>query len=370
MSTTTTDTASTAATAATATAPAAPAGGAAIRDAIAQVADRHDLSAEQMAVVVGQIMDGQGTPALIGALLVALRMKGETVSEIVGAARAMRARMTPVAFDQEVCLDTCGTGGDGSRSVNISTLASFIVAGCGVTVAKHGNRAQSSRSGSHDVIEALGIKPAPTPDEAARCLREAHLAFMFAPVHHAATRHVAGVRKELAMRTIFNLLGPLTNPCGARFHVNGIFSRERCEPLARAHGDLGSRRAMVFHGAGGLDEIAPAGNTFVAELRDGGVRVYEIGPANFGLEPADPAGLLGGEPGFNASVIVEALNGRAHVAVQNAALMAAAAGLYVADAVPDLRAGAGRAAEALRSGAARAVLEKLRGIVPLPPGTT
>jgi anthranilate phosphoribosyltransferase len=318
-----------------------------------------------MSAVVGQIMDGEGTPALIGALLVALRMKGETVAEIVGAAQAMRARMTPVAVRHDQVLDTCGTGGDGSRSVNISTLASFIIAGCGVPVAKHGNRAQSSRSGSHDVIEALGLKPAPTPEEAARCLHDANLAFMFAPAHHAATRHVAAVRKELAMRTMFNLLGPLTNPCGARFHVNGIFSRERCEPLARAHGDLGSKRALVVHGAGGLDEIAPAGNTHVAELRDGGVRVYEIGPADFGLEPADPAGLRGGEPAFNASVITEALNGRAHAAVQNAALMAASAGLYVMGAATDLRDGTRRAAEALRSGAARAVLDKLRTIVPL-----
>ena len=187
------------------------------------------------------------------------------------------------------------------------------------------------------------------------------------PVHHAATRHVAGVRKELGMRTIFNLLGPLTNPCGARYHVNGIFSRERCEPLARAHGDLGSRRAMVIHGAGGLDEIAPAGNTHVAELRDGAVRVYEIGPADFGLPPADPAGLLGGEPSLNAQIITEALSGRAHPAVRNAALMAAAAGLFVVDAVPDLRAGTQRAAEALASGAARAVLETLRALVPHAP---
>ncbi|HVR63310.1 MAG TPA: anthranilate phosphoribosyltransferase [Polyangia bacterium] len=365
MSATTTTTGT--GTAAAAAAAGAGPGASALRDAIARVVDKHDLTAEEMAAAVGQIMDGEGTPALISALLVALRMKGETVGEIVGAARAMRARMAKVASDCHVLLDTCGTGGDGSRSVNISTLASFIIAACGVSVAKHGNRAQSSRSGSHDVIEALGIKPAPTPDEAAMCLREANLCFMFAPAHHAATRHVGAIRKELGMRTIFNLLGPLTNPCGARYHVNGIFSRERCEPLARAHGDLGSRRAMVIHGAGGLDEIAPAGNTHVAELRDGAVRVYEIGPDDFGLEPADPAGLLGGEPSLNAQIITEALAGRAHPAVRNAALMAAAAGLAVVDAVPDLRAGTQRAAEALASGAALAVLEKLRAAVPHAP---
>jgi anthranilate phosphoribosyltransferase len=340
-----------------------------VREAVARVAERGDLSAEEMAGVVGEIMDGQATPALVGALLVGLRMKGETVGEVVGAARAMRARMTPVPFEHEALVDTCGTGGDGSRSVNISTLASFVVAGCGVTVAKHGNRAQSSRSGSHDVIEALGLDPAPGPEQSARCLREARLAFLFAPAHHAATRHVAGPRKELGIRTLFNLLGPLTNPCGARLHVNGIFDRDRCELLARAHGLLGSRRAFVVHGAGGLDEIAPAGETHVAELDGGAVRVYTITPADFGLPAVDPAGLLGGEPAFNARVISEVLEsggGQAHIhpAVRNAAVMTAAAALYLAGAAPDLRAGAELAGAALASGAARAVLETLRRIAP------
>jgi anthranilate phosphoribosyltransferase len=337
-----------------------------LREAIARVVDRGDLAAEEMAEVVGEIMDGQGTPALTGALLVALRMKGETVGEVVGAARAMRARMTPVPFEHPALVDTCGTGGDGSRSVNISTLASFIVAACGVTVAKHGNRAQSSRSGSHDVIEALGLDPAPGPDQAARCLREAKLAFLFAPAHHAATRHVIGPRKELGIRTMFNLLGPLTNPCGARLHVNGIFNRERCELLARAHGALGSRRALVVHGAGGLDEMAPAGETFIAELKDGAVRTYTVTPADFGLEPADPAGLAGGEPDFNARVVEEVLGGGGHEAVRNASLMTAAAALYVTGEAADFRAGAERARSALSGGGALAVLETLREIAPKP----
>jgi anthranilate phosphoribosyltransferase len=337
-----------------------------LREAIARVVDRGDLTSEQMAGVVGEIMDGQGTPALTGALLVALRMKGETVDEVVGAARAMRARMTPVPFEQAGLVDTCGTGGDGSRSVNISTLASFIVAACGVTVAKHGNRAQSSRSGSHDVIEALGLDPAPAPEQAARCLREAKLAFLFAPAHHAATRHVVGPRKELGIRTMFNLLGPLTNPCGARLHVNGIFNRERCELLARAHGALGSRRALVVHGAGGLDEMAPAGETFIAELKDGTVRSYTVTPADFGLAPADPAGLAGGEPDFNARVVEEVLGGAGHQAVRNASVMTAAAALYVTGEAPDFRAGAERAGAALADGQARAVLETLRRIAPKP----
>jgi anthranilate phosphoribosyltransferase len=352
----------------TTTAGAAPAaGGFGLREALAKIVDRQDLSADEMADVVGQIMEGAATPAQVGGLLVALRMKGETVAEMVGAARAMRARMIAVPFAGARVVDTCGTGGDGSRSVNISTLASFIVAGCGVAVAKHGNRAQSSRSGSHDVIEALGINPAPGADLAARCLGEANLAFIFAQVNHAATRHVGGPRREIGLRTLFNMLGPLTNPCGARFHMNGIFSLDRCEPLARAHGLLGSERAMVVHGAGRLDEIAPAGETHVAELRDGLVRVYQVTPADFGLPPADPAGLAGGTPDFNAGVIVETLDGGGNAAVRNAALMAAGAALYVIGEAADLREGTVRAAEALDDGAARRVLERLRAVAPLPP---
>jgi len=337
-----------------------------IREALARVIDRHNLTADQMAEVVGEIMDGQATPAQIGGLLVALRMKGETVDEIVGAARAMRARMIGVDFEADRMVDTCGTGGDGSRSVNVSTIAAFLVAGAGVVVAKHGNRAQSSRSGSHDVIESLGLDPAPNPETAARCLREAKLAFLFAPAHHAATRHVGAPRKEVGVRTIFNLLGPLTNPCGAKFHVNGIFSRERCEILAEAHGALGSKRAMVVHGAGGLDEFAPSGSTFVAELVDGGVRTHELRPADFGLDESDPAGLRGGEPADNARIALEILGGGGPEAARNATLMTAGAALYVAGAATDLRAATATAREVLAGGGGLAVLETLRRIAPRP----
>jgi anthranilate phosphoribosyltransferase len=337
-----------------------------IKDALARVVARHDLNAEEMAAVVGEIMDGQATPAQVGALLAALRMKGETVEEVVGAAQAMRARMTPVDFVAEVMVDTCGTGGDGSRSVNISTLAAFMVAAAGVVVPKHGNRAQSSRSGSHDVIEALGLDPAPGPALAARCLREAKLAFLFAPAHHSATRHAAGPRKELGFRTVFNLLGPLTNPAGVRFHVNGIFARDRCELLARAHGALGSARALVVHGAGGLDEFAPAGATFVAELRDGGVRGYEIAPSAFGLDEHDPVGLAGGEPADNARIIMDVLRGEGPAAARSAAVMTAGAALYVSGAADDLRDGARLADQTLSGGGALGVLETLRGIAPKP----
>ena len=238
-----------------------------IRDALARVIERRDLTSAEMASVVGEIMDGKATPAQIGALLAAMRMKGETVDEVVGAAQAMRARMTRVPFDAEAMVDLCGTGGDGSRSINVSTIAAFVVAGAGVAVPKHGNRAQSSQSGAHDVIEALGLNPATTPDLSLRCLQEAKLAFLFAPAHHAATKHVVGPRKEVGFRTLFNLLGPLTNPAGVRVHVNGIFAKDRCELLARAHGALGARRALVIHGAGGLDEFAPSGGGSNREKR-------------------------------------------------------------------------------------------------------
>jgi anthranilate phosphoribosyltransferase len=335
-----------------------------IREALAQVVAGRNLAASDMSAVVGCIMDGQATAAQVGALLAALRVKGETVDEVVGAALAMRQRMLRVPADGLTLLDTCGTGGDRSGTVNISTLASFIVAACGVKVAKHGNRALSSLAGSHDVIEAMGINPAPTPEMALRCLDQVGLCFMFAPYYHAATRYVAGPRRELGFRTLFNLLGPLTNPAGARHHVNGVFAAEHCEFMARAHGQLGSLRAMVVHGAGGLDEIAPAGPTRVAELRDGQVRCYEIRPADFDLGEEDPAGLAGADAATNARLLQDTLAG-APGAVRVAALLAAAASLYVVGAVSDLRAGARQAAAALDSGKARAVVDGLLRLSPV-----
>jgi len=341
-----------------------------IRDALARLGDRKDLSADEMAAVMGDIMDGQATPAQIGGLLTALRLKGETVDEIVGAARAMRARMLrlPTGTPVSGAVDTCGTGGDGSGSVNVSTLAAFMVAAAGVPVAKHGNRALSSRSGSHDVIEALGVNPAPDPALAARCLAEARLAFLFAPLYHAATKAVGGPRRELGFRTIFNVLGPLTNPAGAPFAVNGVFARERCEALAHAHQRLGTQRAWVVHGAGNLDELAPRGATFVAELRDGAVRTFEVTPAAFGLSESDPAGLRGGDPHTNARILTEALAG-AKGPVRDTAVMTAAAALYVAGAAAELPEAARRAAATLDDGSAHGVLQRLRVLAPPQPAS-
>jgi anthranilate phosphoribosyltransferase len=337
-----------------------------IRDALGALVTGKGLSAAEMTTVVLQIMDGAATPAQVGALLAALRMKGETVDEVVGAAMAMRQRMTRVETGIPVLLDNCGTGGDGSGSVNVSTLAALILAACGVKVAKHGNRALSSRAGSHDVLEALGVDPGPGPDLAKRCLAEVGLCFMFAPAYHAATKSVAGPRREVGFRTLFNLLGPMTNPAGARYHVNGVFAKERCEFLAKAHAQMGSARAMVVHGSGGLDEFAPAGATYVAELRDGKVTTYEVFPADFGLAEADPGQLKGGEPGQNAQMLLATLSGQGG-ASRVAALMTAAAGLLVVGQASNLKEGTATASAALDGGKAMAVLEQLRTLAP-PPG--
>ena len=253
--------------------------------AIARAVARADLTADEMAGVMGTIMDGDATPAQIGGLLVALRMKGETVAEVVGAARAMRARATKLSVPAGVLVDTCGTGGDGRGTINVSTIAAFVVAAAGVTVAKHGNRAQSSRAGSADVLEALGVDVAAPPAVVERCLREVGIGFLFAPAFHAATRHAAGPRKELGVRTVFNLLGPLTNPAGARRQLIGVYARELVEPMAQVLALLDAEHALVVHGAGGLDEFAPDGPTEVAELRGGEVKRYKLSPRDFALEP-------------------------------------------------------------------------------------
>jgi anthranilate phosphoribosyltransferase len=329
-----------------------------LREALARVAERRDLGEAEIAEVFGRIMDGEATPAQIGGLLMALRMKGETPEEIAGAARAMRARATPLrCAEPERAVDTCGTGGDGSGSVNVSTIAALVVAACGVPVAKHGNRALSSRSGSADVLEALGVAvQAPVPI-LERCLQENRITFMFAPAFHTATRHAAGPRKELGTRTLFNLLGPLTNPAGVKNQVVGVFHGSFLEPLARALGRLGCRRAFVVHGAGGLDEVAVAGRTQVAEWDGGAVRSYQLGPADFGLAEEDPAGLRGGDAAENARVVREVLSGRPG-APRAAALMEAALALVAVGVAADLPDGTRRAAAAIDQGAAAHTLHR------------
>jgi len=329
-----------------------------IKDALARVMARRDLSGDEMASVFGHIMDGHATPAQIGALLVALRMKGETADEIAGAARAMRARATPLRCPEpERAVDTCGTGGDGSGSVNVSTLAAIVAAACGVRVAKHGNRAQSSRSGSADVLEALGVATQPPVEVVERCLREAGIAFLFAPAFHAATRHAAGPRRELGTRTLFNLLGPLTNPAGVKNQVVGVFDAAWCQPLARAFGQLGARRAFVVHGAGGLDEVAVSGATQVAEWDGVSVRAYALTPRDFGLAEEDPGDLRGGDAIENARTVRAVLEGK-RGAPRAAAVMEAALALVAVGAAGDPHDGARRAERAIDDGSARVTLDR------------
>jgi anthranilate phosphoribosyltransferase len=331
-----------------------------IGEAIAALLARRDLAQAEVAEVFGHIMDGAATPAQIGGLLIALRMKGETADEIAGAARAMRERALAIRVaDRESAVDTCGTGGDGSGTVNISTMAALVVAAAGGRVAKHGNRALSSRAGSADVLEALGIAIDAPVEVVERCLDEARIGFLFAPAFHAATRHAAGPRRELGTRTIFNLLGPLTNPARVGCQVVGVYDGAWCEPVARALGQLGARRALVVHGEGGLDEIAVRGETRVADwdAGRGEVAMGTITPRDFGLEEADPAGLKGGDAGENAAALRRVLDGEAGP-MRIATLMAAGAALHASGLASDLRAGAEMAAAAIDRGDAAGTLAR------------
>jgi anthranilate phosphoribosyltransferase len=332
-----------------------------LREAIARVVGGEDLVGDEISAVFATIMEGGATPAQIGGLLVALRMKGETAEEIAGAARAMRAVATPFSCpDPHTAVDTCGTGGDGSGTVNVSTIAALVAAAAGIRVAKHGNRALSSRSGSADVLEALGVRIDAPVAVVERCLEEVGIGFLFAPAFHAATRHAAGPRRELGTRTIFNLLGPLTNPAGVKNQVVGVFAERWCEPVAAALGVLGARRAYVVHGAGGLDEIAVRGPTTVAvwEEERGRVELGVLTPADFGLAEEDPAGLEGGDASENAAIARRVLAGETGP-VRAAVVMEAAVALRAAGAAADFCEGAGRAAAALDSGAAARTLERL-----------
>ncbi len=331
---------------------------------------REDLSRAEMADIVGQIMDGQATSAQIGGFLIALRAKGEAVDELVGAASAMRARALPLTCPA-AGIDTCGTGGDGAGTINISTLAAFLIAACGGVVAKHGNRALSSKCGSADVLEALGVRADAEPEVVERCMRVAGIGFAFAPRFHAATRHVGGPRKELGTRTIFNLLGPLTNPANVAHQVVGVYDRTWCTHVAAALGALGLRRAAVVHGEGNLDEISVRGETFVALWNDGVVRDFTLTPRAFGLDEVDPAGLAGGDATYNAGVLRKVLaghqvdHGERLEAVLHASCMTAALGLELLEDRFDLARlpqQYKRAVGAVTSGAARLVLHKWREV--------
>ncbi|MEO0034526.1 MAG: Anthranilate phosphoribosyltransferase [Pseudomonadota bacterium] len=331
-----------------------------IKPLLARVALGESLSEAEAEAVFAEIMSGEATPAQIGGLLMALRVRGETVAEITGAARIMRAKSLPVEAPADA-IDTCGTGGDGSGTYNISTAAAFVVAGCGVPVAKHGNRALSSKSGSADVLAALGVNLDADLALVQESLVTNHIGFLMAPRHHSAMRHVAGPRVELGTRTLFNLLGPLANPANTRFQVIGVFAERWVEPLAEVLGRLGSERAWVVHGSDGLDELTTTGPSTVAELRDGRVHRFTVTPDQAGLPRADAAALKGGDAAANAQAL-RALLGGAPGAYRDIVVLNAAAALVVAGRAGDLAAAARLAEHAIDSGAAAASLDRLIAI--------
>ncbi len=328
-----------------------------LRGAIAKVASGKSLSQDEAVEAFELVMSGAATPAQIGGLLMAMRVRGETVDEIAGATRAMRAKVLPVRAP-EGAIDTCGTGGDGKGTFNISTCTAFVVAGAGVPVAKHGNRAISSRSGSADVLRELGVNIEASPEMISRCIAKCRLGFMFAPAHHAAMRHVAAIRTELSTRTIFNLLGPLANPAGAKFQIVGVFGKEWVEPIAQVLALLGTERAWVVHGSDGLDELTTTGVSDVAVVDDGRVATFRISPRNAGLPEAKPEDLTGGNAMENAAQICAVLGGLKGP-FRDIVLLNAAAALLVAGKAQSLRDGVALAAELIDSGEALAVLDAL-----------
>jgi anthranilate phosphoribosyltransferase len=329
-----------------------------IQRALATLLDGHDLSREDARGVMGSIMSGEATPAQIAGFLIALRAKGETADEIAGCAEAMREHALPVRPQREDLVDTAGTGGDGAKTINISTAAALVAAAAGAGVAKHGNRAVSSASGSADVLEALGFELELTAERIARSIDELGFGFLFAPTHHPAMRHAALVRRELAARTVFNVLGPLTNPAGARAQIVGVYAPELVRTIAEVLAQLGTRRAFVVHGAGGIDELSPSGPNFVCEVVDGSVRTRNIDPLEFGLERCDPSELRGGSPEQNAAAIRAVFAGE-NGGRRSAILLNAAGAIAAGGHAEDLREGLELARDAVDSGAAGARLEQL-----------
>ena len=334
-----------------------------IQKAIAALVEARDLSQEDMAAVMGQVMSGAATDAQIGALLVALRIKGETTAEIAGAVQVMRELATPVEVDCPNLVDLVGTGGDGANLFNVSTASTFVVAAAGAHVAKHGNRGVSSSSGSSDVLESLGMPLDLNPQQVARAIEEIGVGFMFAPAHHSAMRHAVGPRRELGLRTLFNVLGPLTNPAGVKRQVIGVFSADLCESLAEVSKTLGSEHVMVVHSDDGLDEISIAAGTRVAELRDGSIETYHITPEEFGVPRQSLEGLDVANAGESATLIRSALTGAGDAAASRAAAIIAlnaGATIYVSGIASTLADGVAMAEDLLASGQAA---EKLKSFI-------
>jgi anthranilate phosphoribosyltransferase len=332
-----------------------------IQTALAQVVDGHSLSREQAFAAMEQILAGEATASQIAGLAIALRMKGETAEEIAGMAEAMRQRLAPIRTRRTGLLDTCGTGGDNSHTFNISTTAAIVTAACGVSVAKHGNRAMSSRTGGADVLEALGVRIDLTPEDAARSLDLIGITFLFAPNYHTALRYASAPRRELGVRTFFNVLGPLSNPAGAKRQLLGVYQDALVVKVAEVLRRLGSERAWVVHGRDGLDELSVFATSHVAELKDGVVREFEVDPAEFGLAQTDHAGVTGGDASFNAGRIRAILGGEKG-AGRDIVVLNSAAALVVGGEAATLAEGVRRAQQAIDSGEAMRKLDDMAAL--------
>lgn len=344
-----------------------------IKEAIHKVVDRIDLEEEEMIQVMEEIMSGEATQAQIGSFITALRMKGETIDEIVGAAKVMRQMATKIPIegvtldldrddiniDRETIIDTCGTGGDGTLTFNISTATAFVVAGGGITVAKHGNRSVSSVCGSADVLKELGVNIDATPEVVAKCIKKIGIGFLFAPTFHGAMKHAIGPRREIGIRTIFNILGPLTNPANAKYQILGVYKEELCETLAHVLQRLGTKRAMVVHGMDGMDEITVTKDTYVAELKNNQVKTYYINPTHFNMPIYNFSELKGGNATDNANIIKDILTGKEKGAKRAVVVLNAGAAFYVAGKVPTIKEGIEYAESIIDSRKAMAKLEKL-----------
>jgi len=329
-----------------------------MQQAIKSVTEKHDLSAEEMNATMRLIMTGEATPAQVGGFLIGLRMKGETIDEIAAAASVMRELASKVDVDKEHLVDTCGTGGDASGSFNISTASAIVVAAAGGKVAKHGNRSISSKSGSADVLETAGVNLELSPEQVATCVNEIGVGFMFAPLHHSAMKHAIGPRREMAVRTIFNVLGPLTNPAGAPNQVLGVFSKNLVEPLAHVLKQLGSEHVLVVHAEDGMDEISIASPTFIAELNNGKVSTYAINPEDFGMKPASLELIRAADSAHSLEIINSVFNNTEGPAKDIVCLNAGAA-IYVAGLAPSLAEGVKKAQDTIASGSVAEKLEQL-----------
>jgi anthranilate phosphoribosyltransferase len=330
-----------------------------LKDFLPRLMRGENVSRAQAAQLLDALLDGEATDAQISAALIALKSKGETVEELAGLAEGMRARAVRINTSHSTFIDTAGTGSSCVKTFNVSTAAAFVIAGAGLAVAKHGNRAASSRCGSADVLTALGVNVSVPPEISEKCLNEIGMCFMFAPLYHGATARVAGIRRELGVQTTFNLLGPLTNPAGAPRQIIGVWDRTLVEPLARTLSLLGTERAWIVHGADGLDEVTIADRTFVAEASNGEVRLFEIEPKDFGFERRALEGLGGGDAEANAAIIRSVLSGARRDEARTLVVVNAAAALHVGGLAGDLREGARLAEQSIDGGAAQGKLEQL-----------